>query len=54
VWSLLDNYEWAHGYDKRFGLFRVDYATQQRFWKKSSRWYQEFLRPVLEIGSSIP
>jgi len=44
VWSLLDNYEWAFGYDKRFGLFRVDYETQKRSWKKSSRWYQTFLR----------
>ncbi len=44
VWSLLDNYEWAHGYDKRFGLFRVDYATQQRTWKASSQWYRDFLR----------
>jgi beta-glucosidase len=45
VWSLLDNYEWAHGYDKRFGLFRVDYATQKRTWKRSSLWYKEFLHP---------
>jgi beta-glucosidase len=44
VWSLLDNYEWAHGYDKRFGVFRVDYATQKRSWKKSSLWYKEFLK----------
>ncbi len=44
VWSLLDNYEWAHGYDKRFGLFRVDYETQKRTWKRSSRWYQGFLK----------
>jgi beta-glucosidase len=45
VWSLLDNYEWAHGYDKRFGLFRVDYPTQKRTWKRSSLWYKEFLHP---------
>ena len=30
AWSLLDNFEWAYGYDKRFGLVHVDYATQRR------------------------
>ena len=30
AWSLLDNFEWEHGYDKRFGIVRVDYATQER------------------------
>ena len=34
-WSLLDNYEWAMGYDKRFGLVHVDYATQKRTPKAS-------------------
>ena len=39
VWSLLDNFEWAAGYDKRFGVIYVDYATQQRIVKRSGRWY---------------
>jgi len=43
VWSLLDNFEWAWGYSKRFGIVRVDYQTLQRTVKDSGRWYQEFL-----------
>ncbi|MBI4758841.1 MAG: family 1 glycosylhydrolase, partial [Chloroflexi bacterium] len=39
VWSLLDNFEWAHGYSKRFGLVYVDYPTQRRIVKDSGHWY---------------
>jgi beta-glucosidase len=39
VWSLMDNFEWAHGYEKRFGLHWVDYDTQQRIPKDSAFWY---------------
>jgi beta-glucosidase len=44
VWSLLDNFEWASGYAKRFGIVHVDYATQQRTPKDSARWYRDFLQ----------
>jgi beta-glucosidase len=44
VWSLMDNFEWASGYQKRFGIVHVDYATLQRTPKDSARWYAEFLR----------
>ncbi len=43
VWSLLDNFEWAHGYSKRFGLIYVDYATQQRIIKESGAWYAQVI-----------
>ena len=39
AWTLLDNFEWAWGYDKRFGLIHVDFDTQQRTVKDSARWF---------------
>jgi beta-glucosidase len=44
VWSLLDNFEWAEGYSKRFGIVFVDYGTQRRIPKMSARWYTEVIR----------
>ncbi|GAA2745663.1 GH1 family beta-glucosidase [Kitasatospora cinereorecta] len=44
LWSLLDNFEWAYGYGKRFGIVHVDYATQARTPKASARWYAEVIR----------
>ena len=44
VWSLLDNFEWASGYEKRFGIVHVDYETQRRTPKASALWYRDFLR----------
>ena len=44
VWSLLDNFEWAQGYAKRFGIVYVDYATQERIIKRSGHWYAGITR----------
>jgi beta-glucosidase len=44
VWSLLDNFEWAHGFSKRFGLTFVDYGTQTRIVKRSGVWYANVIR----------
>ncbi len=46
VWSLLDNFEWARGYEKRFGIIRVDYETMERTVKASGHWYRDFLARV--------
>jgi beta-glucosidase len=44
VWSLLDNFEWALGYSKRFGIVHVDYATQTRTLKESAKFYADVIR----------
>ncbi|MBW4420180.1 MAG: beta-glucosidase [Myxacorys californica WJT36-NPBG1] len=44
VWSLMDNFEWSYGYDRRFGITYIDYKTQQRIPKSSYRWYAECIR----------
>ncbi|HET7226962.1 MAG TPA: GH1 family beta-glucosidase [Candidatus Eisenbacteria bacterium] len=43
VWSLLDNFEWAEGFSKRFGIVHVDFDTQQRTLKRSAEWYRELI-----------
>lgn len=44
LWSLMDNFEWADGYSKRFGIHYVDFATQKRTPKLSALWYREVIR----------
>ena len=54
VWSLMDNFEWGYGYDRRFGLVHVDYPTGTRTLKDSALWYARAVRarsvvpPVVE------
>ncbi|MDF2614206.1 MAG: beta-galactosidase [Clostridia bacterium] len=51
-WSLMDNFEWANGYNDRFGLVYVDYETQERILKDSALWYKDVIKTngkILEI-----
>jgi beta-glucosidase len=50
VWSLLDNFEWEHGYGKRFGIVFVDYATQRRIPKRSALWYRDLIARRTNVG----
>jgi beta-glucosidase len=43
LWSLLDNFEWAHGYSKRFGIIYMDYSTLQRIPKDSYYYYRDVI-----------
>ena len=54
VWSLMDNFEWASGFEKRFGIVYVDYASQTRTLKNSALWYRKFLRQHQGVARSTP
>ncbi|MCU1493290.1 MAG: beta-galactosidase [Acidimicrobiaceae bacterium] len=43
AWSFLDNFEWAEGYSRRFGIVFVDFGTEQRILKSSARWYRQLI-----------
>jgi beta-glucosidase len=53
AWSLLDNFEWAYGYEKRFGLVHVDYETQRRTIKGSGHRYADIIRGYRESGRRV-
>jgi beta-glucosidase len=53
VWSLLDNFEWAYGYGKRFGIVYIDYQTQERVLKDSARWYQRVIDENAVVDENV-
>jgi beta-glucosidase len=50
VWSFLDNFEWEHGYSKRFGILHVNFQTQRRLPKSSGLWYRDYIDAVRGNG----
>ena len=53
AWSFTDNFEWAEGYSKRFGLVYIDYPTQRRIIKSSGFWFQHFLQQQFELQKAV-
>jgi beta-glucosidase len=53
VWSLLDNFEWAAGYAKRFGIYYVDYQTQTRTLKRSGFWFKNLAEEFRHASASV-
>jgi beta-glucosidase len=54
VWSLLDNFEWEHGYEPRFGIVHVDFDTQRRIPKHSGLWYRDHIARVRAERAGAP
>jgi beta-glucosidase len=52
IWTLMDNFEWAHGTSKRFGIVHTDYPTQRRRVKASGEWYRRLIAAHREAGAT--
>ena len=53
VWTLLDNFEWATGFSKRFGLVHVDHDSQERILKSSGLWYRDLIRRSRQQATAL-
>lgn len=54
LWTLLDSFEWTNGYDKRYGIHYVDFATERITPKLSAAWYREFIAEHKSIKANVP
>jgi beta-glucosidase len=54
LWSMMDNFEWTHGYTKRFGIYYTNYRTLERIPKLSAEYYKQVIANNTCVGQAVP